>query len=166
MERSYARKLWIYLGPKEWGNELMCQVAREAFANDTSLDVVQVNEHGGWYLTFLRDGTIVGTANDQAHLNDKAIRLPRQRSTATTRREKFGVLKPKQDQLTPPIEVRTGNTINLKRFAQKYKCWTGVPSMQPNAKRPATYRRCRAEGAAISTPQAQQSNQPRRRRNR
>lgn len=70
--KVFARKLWIYLGPREWGNELMCQVAREAFANDTSLDVVQVNEHAGWHLTFLRDGTIVGTANDQAHLNDKA----------------------------------------------------------------------------------------------
>ena len=22
--KVYARKLWIYLGPKEWGNELMC----------------------------------------------------------------------------------------------------------------------------------------------
>ena len=56
----------------EWGNDLMRQVASEAFATDPSLDAVQVNEHGGWYLTFLRDGTIVGTANDQAHLNDKA----------------------------------------------------------------------------------------------
>jgi len=70
--KTYARKLSIYLGPKEWSNELMCQVAKEAFAADTSLDAVQVNEHGGWYLTFLRDGTIVGTANDQAHLDDKA----------------------------------------------------------------------------------------------
>jgi hypothetical protein len=47
-------------------------VAREAFATDASLDAVQVHEHAGWFLTFLRDGTIVGTANDQAHLNDKA----------------------------------------------------------------------------------------------
>jgi hypothetical protein len=73
--KAYARKLWIYLGPTEWGNELMEQVAREAFADDTSLDAVQVNEHGGWYLTFLREGTIVGTANDQAHLCDKANRF-------------------------------------------------------------------------------------------
>ena len=70
--KVYARKLWIFMGPREWGNDLMRQVAREAFASDTSLDAVQVNEHAGWHLTFLRDGTIVGTANDQAHLDDKA----------------------------------------------------------------------------------------------
>ena len=70
--KVYARKLWIFLGPNEWGNDLMRQVAREAFATDASLDAVQVNEHAGWHLTFLRDGTVVGTANDQAHLDDKA----------------------------------------------------------------------------------------------
>ena len=70
--KVYARKLWIFLGPSEWGNDLMRQVAREAFATDASLDAVQVNEHAGWHLTFLRDGTVVGTANDQAHLDDKA----------------------------------------------------------------------------------------------
>ena len=56
----------------------MCQVAREAFDNDPSLDVVQVNEHGGWYLTFLRDGTVVGTANDMPSLDDKADGVPPQ----------------------------------------------------------------------------------------
>ncbi len=70
--KLYARKLWIFLGSKEWGNEIMRQVARDAFDADPSLDAVQVNEHGGWYLTFLRDGTVVGTANDQAHLDEKA----------------------------------------------------------------------------------------------
>ncbi len=73
--KVYARKLWIFLGPKEWGNDLMRQVAKEAFDADASLDAVQVHEHGGWYLTFLRDGTVVGTANDQAHLNDKATQF-------------------------------------------------------------------------------------------
>lgn len=71
--KVYARKLWIKLGPNEWGNELMRQVAREAFATDPSLDAVQVNEHAGWFLTFLRDGTVVETANDQACLDQKAI---------------------------------------------------------------------------------------------
>jgi hypothetical protein len=70
--RVYARQLSIYLGPKEWGNELMTEVATEAFAADPSLDAVEVHEHGGWFLTYLRDGTIIGTANDQAHLSDKA----------------------------------------------------------------------------------------------
>jgi hypothetical protein len=70
--KVFARKLEIFLGPNEWGNDLMRQVAREAFATDASLDAVQVNEHAGWYLTFLRDGTVVGTANDQAYLDDKA----------------------------------------------------------------------------------------------
>lgn len=71
--KVYARKLWIKLGDTEWGNDLMRQVAMEAFASDDSLDAVEVHEHAGWYLTFLRDGTIVGTANDQAQLCDKAI---------------------------------------------------------------------------------------------
>ena len=75
--KVYARKLWIFLGAKEWGNDLMRQVAAEAFAADASLDAVEVHEHGGWYLTFLRDGTIVGTANDQAQFSDKAIQFLR-----------------------------------------------------------------------------------------
>jgi hypothetical protein len=70
--KVYARQLFVYLGPKEWENELMFQVAMEAFAADASLDAVEVHEHGGWFLTYLRDGTIISTANDQAHLSDKA----------------------------------------------------------------------------------------------
>jgi hypothetical protein len=70
--KVYARKLWIFLGASEWGNDLMRQVARDALATDASLNAVQVNEHAGWYLTFLQDGTVVGTENDQAHLDDKA----------------------------------------------------------------------------------------------
>jgi hypothetical protein len=73
--KVYARKLYVYLGPKEWGNELMGQVATDAFAADPSLDVVEVNEHAGWFLTYLRDGTIIGTANDRAYLNDKATKF-------------------------------------------------------------------------------------------
>jgi len=71
--KVYARKVCIFLGASEWGNDLMRQVGREAFAIDASLDAVEVNEHAGWHLTFLRDGTVVGTANDQAHLDDKAM---------------------------------------------------------------------------------------------
>jgi hypothetical protein len=70
--KVYAKKLWIKLADNEWGNELMVQVAMEAFTSDPSLDAVQVNEHAGWYVTFLRDGTIVSTANDQAHLSNRA----------------------------------------------------------------------------------------------
>ncbi len=70
--KLFARKLWIFLGRREWGNELMRQVAREAFDADASLDAVEVIEHAGWHLTFLRDGTVVGTANDQAHLDEQA----------------------------------------------------------------------------------------------
>jgi hypothetical protein len=73
--KVFARKLWIYLGPQEWGNELMSQVATDAFAADPSLDAFDVNEHAGWFLTYLRDGTIVDTANDRAYLNDKATKF-------------------------------------------------------------------------------------------
>jgi hypothetical protein len=75
--KVYARKLWIFLGPREWGNELMRQVAMEALSTDPNLDAVEVHEHGGWYLTFMRDGTVVGTANDQAQLSDRAIQFLR-----------------------------------------------------------------------------------------
>ena len=75
--RVYARKLWIFLGAKKWGNDLMRLVAAEAFAADASLDAVEVHEQGGWYLTLLRDGTIVGTANDHAQLRDRAIQFLR-----------------------------------------------------------------------------------------
>lgn len=46
----------------------MREAAREIFEEYPDLDnlAVTVNEHGGWQLTFLRDGTIVGTANDSA----------------------------------------------------------------------------------------------------
>jgi hypothetical protein len=70
--KVYARKLWIKLGDNDWGNDLMRKVAMEAFDHDDSLDAVQVNEHAGWYLTFLRDGTVVGTANDEACLSANA----------------------------------------------------------------------------------------------
>jgi hypothetical protein len=73
--KIYAKKLYVYLGPKEWGNELMSEVATEAFAADPSLDAVEVNEHAGWFLIYLRDGTIIGTANDRAHLADNATKF-------------------------------------------------------------------------------------------
>jgi hypothetical protein len=75
--KLYARKLWIFLGANEWGNHLMKQMAEEAFAVEATLDAVEVHEHGGRYLTFLRDGTVVGTANDQAQLRDRAIQFLR-----------------------------------------------------------------------------------------
>jgi hypothetical protein len=73
--KVFARKLFVYLGPKEWSNELMSEVATEAFAADPSLDAVEVSEHAGWFLTYLRDGTIIETANDRASLNDKATKF-------------------------------------------------------------------------------------------
>jgi hypothetical protein len=55
----------------------MRQVAPEAFQTDATLDAVQVYEHGGLYLTFLRAGTVFGTANDQADLSEKAVKFLR-----------------------------------------------------------------------------------------
>ena len=75
--KVYAKKLYVYLGPQEWGNELMSEVATEAFDADPGLDVVEVNEHAGWYLTYLRDGTIIGTANDRGSLGEKATEFLR-----------------------------------------------------------------------------------------
>ena len=71
--KLYARRLWVFLGPKEYGSDLMKRVAMEHFRKEENLDVVEVHEHGGWYLAYLCDGTIVGTANDTAQLDPKAI---------------------------------------------------------------------------------------------
>jgi hypothetical protein len=35
---------------------------------DTSIDFVTVHEHGGWWMSYNRDGVVVGTANDRAVL--------------------------------------------------------------------------------------------------
>lgn len=43
---------------------LMDEAARSAFEAYPDADVVEVYEHAGWFLTYRRDGTIVGTAND------------------------------------------------------------------------------------------------------
>lgn len=63
-------RVWVHLADHEWGNELMEKVAMETFDAYPHLDpiVVEVYEHGGWYLTWARhDGRVftVGTANDQ-----------------------------------------------------------------------------------------------------
>jgi hypothetical protein len=66
------RMAYIQLAANEWGNETMSRVANEYFASHADIDVIEISEHGGWYLTYLRDGTIVGTANDIARLSDTA----------------------------------------------------------------------------------------------
>jgi len=69
-------RAYIQLGSKEWGNGLMQTVA-QVYA-DEHVDkrplIVTVHEHAGWFLSFLygargiSDGTICGTANDDAVL--------------------------------------------------------------------------------------------------
>ncbi len=48
--------------------------AKEVFDANPDLEflVVHVYEHGGWHLAFLRDMTIVETANDAATLSERA----------------------------------------------------------------------------------------------
>ncbi len=66
--------VWINMTDTEYGNELMQAVAQEYFDSHPNVAdlVVEVHEHGGWWLSFLRDMTIVGTANDCAVLSEKA----------------------------------------------------------------------------------------------
>jgi len=59
-------RVYIHLGPKEYGNELMNRVARQAFETYPTADKVTVYEHGGWWLSYRRDMEVVGTANDCA----------------------------------------------------------------------------------------------------
>lgn len=67
-----ARKWVIYLADNEWNNDTMERLAKEQFAADPTLDVVTVNEHGGWFLSWNRDMVCVGTANDMARLGAEA----------------------------------------------------------------------------------------------
>ena len=68
-----ARLFVERLGSDEWGHELMLKVAQERLAADDTLDVVQVIEHGGWQLSFNRDGLCVGTANDTCRMSDRVL---------------------------------------------------------------------------------------------
>jgi hypothetical protein len=68
-------RVYIYLGEKEWGNEIMAQIAAEYAAEHAERPlIVSVHEHAGWHLSYLygapriADGTICGTANDGASL--------------------------------------------------------------------------------------------------
>ena len=56
----------IYLGSKEWGNQIMTDLARQHFATHPDVEFVEVHEHGGWWLGYRRDGSIWATANDAA----------------------------------------------------------------------------------------------------
>ena len=58
----------IHLADNEWGCETMEQVARDWFADHSLCQFVEVHEHGGWWLTYRRDLSICGTANDCAVL--------------------------------------------------------------------------------------------------
>lgn len=55
----------------------MWSAAKEVFDANPTLPylVVTVYEHGGWHLSYLRDKTIVGTANDRAVMTDAAKRF-------------------------------------------------------------------------------------------
>jgi GH15 family glucan-1,4-alpha-glucosidase len=67
-----ARQFLIHCADNEWGNEVMLQLAKERFAADPTLDIVEVYEHGGWFLAWNRDLVCVGTANDMARLSPEA----------------------------------------------------------------------------------------------
>lgn len=55
-------RTWVeYMAHHEWGNELMIVIAMERFEKDPTLDLVEVNEHAGWWLSFNRHGMIVGS---------------------------------------------------------------------------------------------------------
>lgn len=69
-----ARKWVEYCSDSEWGNGVMWQIAKERFAADATLDVVEVYEHAGWFLAWNRDGQCVGTANDSACFPESVIR--------------------------------------------------------------------------------------------
>ena len=70
---------YVRLADDVWGNENMDKAATE-FAENHRLErplIVHVQEHAGWFLSYLfgapgvREGAICGTANDAAMLDSK-----------------------------------------------------------------------------------------------
>lgn len=66
-----ASYIYVHLADNEWGNELMGKIALETFTAHPDKEnlFVEVNEHGGWFLIYFKDGdevTTVGSANDMA----------------------------------------------------------------------------------------------------
>lgn len=72
-------RLSVHLAENEWASQengnKMWNVAKNYFNKWPALEnmIVTVYEHAGWWLSYLRDGTIVGTANDMATLSEKAM---------------------------------------------------------------------------------------------
>jgi hypothetical protein len=67
----------VQLAADEWASGGFMEKARDEYfaqypESTHPLMVVTVHEHGGWWLQYMRDGTIVGTANDAAVLSVKA----------------------------------------------------------------------------------------------
>lgn len=72
-------RTWVeHMAHHEWGNELMIVIAMERFEKDPTLDLVEVNEHAGWWLSFNRQGLCVGSANDMAAFSDEVRRWRKQ----------------------------------------------------------------------------------------
>jgi hypothetical protein len=73
-----ATRIFVHLGPKEWGNDTMRRVAEELaheYRDKPNL-LISVYEHAGWFLEWFVDApgrlVTVGTANDMARFNDHA----------------------------------------------------------------------------------------------
>ena len=65
-------KIRVHLADDEWGNATMDRIARETFQAYPQVDIVTVYEHAGWMLGYLRDGTVVESANDAVVFQGKA----------------------------------------------------------------------------------------------
>jgi hypothetical protein len=71
----------VFMGAKEYGSDQMEAIARQIAVKEAWPIVITVNEHAGWWMSWLflagegGLGTVVGTANDQAQFNEKQRRL-------------------------------------------------------------------------------------------
>jgi hypothetical protein len=74
MVPTAVHRLDVHLADQEFGNDLMWLAGQGEFAKHPEIGwlFITVIEHGGWWLQYARDGTIVGTANDTAVLCDRA----------------------------------------------------------------------------------------------
>lgn len=91
--RPVAHLVVIHLADNEYGNEKMDEVAQEYFRKHPDIPnlIVDVREHGGWWLQYARCGTVVGTANDAALFGPNGAKLRAQ--LATCRLEYLGSIR-------------------------------------------------------------------------
>lgn len=116
---------YVRLADNEWGNFLMGEVASEWFHDHPDCKFVHIYEHGGWFLTYHRSGSIVGTANDLAVMDPNRPRstgysgLEYRRPVRSTAREVTSLI----EYDFPGITARAQAANTMIDFMPEYLPW-------------------------------------------